>query len=285
MFQAPSASETETGGGTGSGPTTATGTDTPAGGATVDWRVVTWVLGGALLLYYLVPLGALLFSQPPGRVLAQLQSEYVIVAATNSLVTASATTLLSTVFGLPLAYWLSRSTFRGKHLVLTLVIAPLVLPPIVSGMLLLELVGPGGPGSALGIPFTRSLLGIVLAQTFVASPFLVVTAKAAFDGVDRRLEHASRSLGKSRWTTVRRVTLPIAKPGIVAGITLTFARAIGEFGATIMLAYYPRTLPVQIWRSYESMGLETAMPVAVVLVVAAGVALLVINTVGANPWR
>lgn len=277
MFQTPSGTDTGTG--------AETGTDNPAGGATVDWRVVTWVLGGVLLLYYLVPLGSLLFSQPPGRVLDQLSSEYVLAAATNSLVTASATTVLSTVFGLPLAYWLSRSRFRGKHVVLTLVIAPLVLPPIVSGMLLLELVGPGGPGAALGIPFTRSLLGVVLAQTFVASPFLVVTAKAAFDGVDQRLEHASRSLGKSRWTTVRRVTLPIAKPGIVAGITLTFARAIGEFGATIMMAYYPRTLPVQIWQSYNAMGLEAAMPVAVVLVVAAGVALLVINTVGTNPWR
>ena len=275
MFQTPSATETDAG----------TETDAPAGRASVDWRVVTAVLGGALLLYYVVPLGALLFSQPPGRILAQLQHEYVIVSATNSLFTASATTVLSTAFGLPLAYWLSRSTFRGKGVVLTLVIAPLVLPPIVSGMLLLELVGPGGPAAALGVPFTRSLVGIVMAQTFVASPFLVVTAKAAFDGVDRRLEHASRSLGKSRWTTIRRVTLPIAMPGIVAGVTLTFARAIGEFGATIMMAYYPRTLPVQIWRSYESMGLDAAMPVAVVLVVAAGVALLVINTVGTNPWR
>ncbi|MEF8757617.1 MAG: ABC transporter permease [Halobacteriales archaeon] len=277
MFQTPSGTDADAG--------TDTGTDNPAGGATLDWRVVTVLLGGALLLYYLVPLAALLFSQPPGRVLDQLGSEYVVAAAANSLITASTTTLISTVLGLPLAYWLSRSTFRGKQVVLTLVIAPLVLPPIVSGMLLLELVGPGGPVAALGVPFTRSLLGVVLAQTFVASPFLVVTAKAAFDGVDRRLEHASRSLGKNRWTTVRRVTLPIAKPGIVAGITLTFARAIGEFGATIMMAYYPRTLPVQIWQSYNSMGLDAAMPVAVVLVVAAGVALLVINTVGTNPWR
>lgn len=254
-------------------------------GRRTDWFVVGASLGGLLLLYYLVPLGALLFAQSPESVVAQLGSARVLSAARNSLVTATASTALSAVFGLPLAYWLARTEVRGKNAVLTLVLLPLVLPPIVSGMLLLEVVGPDGLGAFTSLSFTRSLLGVVLAQTFVASPFFVVTTKAAFESVDRHFEHASRSLGKSRKTTFQRITLPLAIPGIIAGLTLTFARAMGEFGATLMLAYYPRTLPVQIWRSFLSDGLDAAFPVAVVLVGLALGALLVINAFGRNSWR
>jgi molybdate/tungstate transport system permease protein len=250
-----------------------------------DWFVAGASLGALLLLYYLVPLGALLFAQSPASVLSQLGSARVLSAARNSLLTASASTALSAAFGLPLAYWLARTDVRGKNAVLTLVLVPLVLPPIVSGMLLLEVVGPNGLGAFTSLSVTRSLLGIVLAQTFVASPFFVVTTKAAFESVDRQFEYASRTLGKPRNTTFRRVTLPLAMPGIVAGLMLTFARAMGEFGATLMMAYYPRTLPVQIWRSFLGDGLDTAFPVAVVLVgVALGV-ILVITAWGRNPWR
>jgi len=258
---------------------------TERGQKTSDWLVAAGTLGALLLLYYLVPLTALLFAQPPASVAETLRSGAVVTAARNSVLTATASTTLSVIFGLPLAYWLARTEFRAKNAVLTLVLLPLVLPPIVSGMLLLEVFGPDGVGALTALPTTRSLLGIVIAQTFVASPFLVVTAKAAFESVDRRLEYASLSLGEARSTTFRRVTLPLAKPGIIAGITLTFARAIGEFGATLMLAYYPRTLPVQIWQSFLTDGLDAAFPVAVVLVGVAVATLLIINAVGYNPWR
>ena len=135
------------------------------------------------------------------------------------------------------------------------------------------------------MPLTRSLPGVVLAQTFVASPFVVVTGKAAFEGVDRTLEHASRSLGKGRWTTARRVTLPLAAPGVLAGMTLAFARAMGEFGATVMVAYYPRTMPVAVWDAFLEGGLEAAYPVAIVLVAVSIAALVVLNTVASNPWE
>ncbi|WP_199242221.1 ABC transporter permease subunit, partial [Halorubrum sp. SD626R] len=142
----------------------------------------------------------------------------------------------------------------------------------------------GEAAAAAGLPLTRSLAGVVLAQTFVASPFVVVTAKAAFESVDRTLEHASRSLGKSRLTTARNVTLPLAGPGILAGVTLAFARAIGEFGATMMMAYYPRTMPVQIWVSFVELGLDNAYPVAILLVLIAATTLVCLNTVASNPW-
>ena len=114
---------------------------------------------------------------------------------------------------------------------------------------------------------------------------VVVTAKAAFESVDETLEYASRSLGKGRWATARNVTLPLAGPGILAGVTLAFARSIGEFGATMMLSYYPRTMPVEIWVSFVSLGLDSAYPVAILLVAISVAALLVLNTVARNPWR
>ncbi|WP_435184600.1 ABC transporter permease subunit [Halobellus sp. EA9] len=253
----------------------------------LDWLSVVFVLGAVLLVYYLFPLVSLLVSQPPAAVIRRLSSPDVVAAATTSLLAATASAAIATAFGLPLAYWLARADGRIETLVTALVVLPLVLPPIVSGMVLLTVVGPetlvGRLAAANGLPLTRSLAGVVLAQTFVASPFVVVTAKAAFESVDRSLEYASRSLGKSRLVTVRRVTLPLAWPGILAGITLAFARSIGEFGATIMLAYYPRTMPVQIWVSFTTLGLDRAFPTAVVLVAIAVATLVVLNALGRNP--
>jgi len=254
-----------------------------------DWLSVALVLGGVLLLYYVVPLLSLFLSVPPGTVLSRLSDPTVVDSATTSLLSASISTVVATLFGLPLAYWLARTDGLVTKVVLAVVVLPLVLPPTVGGIVLLTVFGPGSPlgdaAIAAGVPLTRSLAGVVLAQTFVASPFVVVTAKAAFEGVDRTLEHASRSLGKSRLATARHVTLPLAGPGILAGVTLAFARAIGEFGATMMVAYYPRTMPVQIWVSFQSLGLDNAYPVAILLVLVAAAALLLLNTVASNPWE
>jgi len=255
----------------------------------IDWLTVALVLGGLLVVYYLAPMVSLFLSVPPGEVFARLGDPVVTGAATTSLLSASISTVLAALFGLPLAYWLARAETRWRNVVLAVVVLPLVLPPTVGGVVLLTMVGPstvlGETAAAASLPLTRSVAGVVLAQTFVASPFVVVTAKAAFESVDRTLEHASRSLGEGRWSTARNVTLPLAGPGILAGVTLAFARAMGEFGATMMLAYYPRTMPVEIWVSFVSTGLEGAYPVAILLVVVSVLALVVLHTVAANPWR
>ena len=253
-----------------------------------DWLSVALALGGVLLLLYALPMVALFLSVPPGDLLARIDDPIVVSSATTSLLSASISTLLATAFGLPLAYWLARTDTPLTTVVLAIVVLPLVLPPTVGGIVLLTVFGPGSllgdTAIAAGFPLTRSLAGVILAQTFVASPFVVVTAKAAFESVDETLEYASRSLGKSRWTTARRGTLPVAGPGILAGVTLAFARAIGEFGATMMLAYYPRTMPVQIWVAFLELGLENAYPVAMLLALIAAGALVVLHTVAANPW-
>lgn len=255
----------------------------------LDWLTLAVVLGGVLLVYYLAPMVSLFLAVPVGDVIGRIGDPTVVDAARTSVLSASVTTGIATVFGLPLAYWLARTETATRNVVLAIVVLPLVLPPTVGGVVLLTVFGPntavGGAAAAAGVPLTRSLPGVILAQTFVASPFIVVTAKAAFESVDPALEHASRSLGKGRFTTARRITLPLAAPGILAGMTLVFARAMGEFGATMMLAYYPRTMPVQIWVSFVSLGLDNAYPVAILLILLAVVVLAVINTVASNPWE
>ena len=260
-----------------------------SGAGRPDWLAVALGLGGLLCLFYLVPVVSLFLSVSPTGLVARLGERELVGAARTTLLSAGVTTVVATAFGLPLAYWLARAEGHWTTAVLGVVVLPLVLPPTVGGIVLLSVFGPntalGGAATAAGFQPYRSFLGVVLAQTFVASPFVVVTAKAAFEAVPRELEHASRSLGKGRWTTALRVTLPLAAPGILAGMTLTFARAMGEFGATMMVSYYPTTLPVSIWTSFNALGLDGAYPVAVVLVVLSVVALALLNTLAANPWE
>jgi molybdate/tungstate transport system permease protein len=260
----------------------------PRSEASRPWQRVAAVLGALLLLYYLVPLVTLVLAEPPDRLLRAIASPRVRSAAVTSLAAATGSTLLATVLGVPLAYWLARREDRLGTLVTAVVLLPLVLPPIVSGVLLLTIVGPGSPlGAALagvGIRIPGTLAGTVLAQTFVASPFVVVTGRAAFASVDRDLERASLSLGQSQGRTLRHVVLPLAWPGLLAGVVLAFARSMGEFGATLMVAYYPQTLPVEIWDAFRALGLDAAMPVAVVLVGVAVLTLLSVTAVGRSTW-
>nr|WP_264475098.1 ABC transporter permease [Salinirubrum litoreum] len=212
-----------------------------------------------------------------------------VSAAQYSLATAPAATLLATAFGVPLAYVLARASFPGKLAVEALVALPLVVPPVVAGVMLLTGVGHGSVvgslASAVGLPLTDSYLGIVLAQTFVAGPFLVVTARAGFAGVDERLEEASRTLGRGRWGTFRRVSLPLARGHVLAGIVLTFARAVGEFGATMLTAYTPHTLPTQIWVAFLSRGVTATVPLVVLLLVIGGSVVVAVQASGRGLWQ
>jgi len=253
-----------------------------------DWRYVAAVAGALLLALYLLPVLALAVARPPGAVLARLGDPRVLDAVGTSLLTASIATAVATALGVPLAYWLSRLDGRLAAVLTGVVVLPLVLPPVVAGILLVAVFGPGGlaPVDAIaGVQFSRSTLGIVVAQTFVASPFVVVTATAAFDRVDPALAEAARSLGHGPAATFRNVTLPLARPGVLAGVTLTFARSMGEFGATMLVAYYPRTVPVAIWRAFVSDGLSAALPLAAVLLAVSLAALLALRALGADPWR
>ena len=231
--------------------------------------LVPALLGALILVYFAIPFGAFIARTGTANVLAGLSTPEAQVAIRNSLLTAPVSTAIATVFGVPLAYVLARTTFPGKRLVEALVILPLIIPPVVGGAMILTAVGRftpiGAAAAALGIPLTDSLVGVILAQTFVAAPFVIITARAGFGGVDERLEQASRSLGYGPLSTFWNVSLPLARGAIVAGIVLTFARAIGEFGATMMVAYNPRTMPTRIWVDFIAGGIDAIVPLALAL--------------------
>ena len=231
-------------------------------------RTVIAVLGAVLAAYLLVPFAAFLAQNglPAPSAFADPAVESAIVA---SLVTAPVATLLATVFGVPLAYVLARYSFRGKRLLEALVVLPLVTPPVVGGVVLLSAFGRltpiGSAATALGLPLTEGYAGVVLAQTFVAAPFLVVTARSGFASIDADLERAARNLGKGPLATFRHVSLPLARGSIVAGIVLTFARALGEFGATMLLGHPPETMPTRIWVAFVAGGTDATVPLVVAL--------------------
>jgi molybdate transport system permease protein len=177
-----------------------------------------------------------------------------------SLVTASAATLVTIIIGIPLAWLLARADFRGRGVARALVTVPLVLPPVVGGIALLLAFGRRGIvgqylDSCCGITLPFTTPGVVVAETFVAMPFLVITIEGALRGLDTRFEDAAATLGAGRVTVFRRVTLPLILPSIVAGIVLTFARALGEFGATITFAGnlqgVTQTLPLAVYVGLE----------------------------------
>lgn len=226
--------------------------------------VVPWGLGvpaalGALFL--VLPLVGLL-ARTPWRGLGRiLTDDQVVTALRLSLECASIATVISVVVGVPLAWVLARARFRGLGMLRALVTLPLVLPPVVGGVALLLAFGREGVVGqqlnswfGLTLPFTTP--GVVLAEAFVAMPFLVITVEGAFRSADQGFEEAAASLGASRLTVFRRVTLPLIGPSLVAGAVLCWARALGEFGATITFAgNFPgrtQTMPLAVYLALES---------------------------------
>jgi molybdate transport system permease protein len=243
---------------------------------------VLWLPAGLALAFLVLPLVALLVRTPWTAVPELLLTAEVGQALRLSLVCASSATLVCLVLGVPLAWVLARARFPGRSLVRALVTVPLVLPPVVGGVALLLLLGRRGVlGQHLdrwfgvSLPFTTP--AVVIAEAFVALPFLVVAVEGALRGADRRYEDAAATLGASRLTIFRTVTLPLVLPGVAAGAVLCFARALGEFGATITFAgSFPgvtRTMPIEVY-----LALETDPDRAVVLsllLLAVSVAVLV----------
>jgi molybdate transport system permease protein len=225
---------------------------------------------------------ALLVRTPWQSLPERLLSPGVGSALRLSLICAASATLVCLVLGVPLAWVLARATFPGRRLVRALVTVPLVLPPVVGGVALLLLLGRRGViGQYLDrwfgvtLPFTTP--AVIIAEAFVALPFLVIAVEGALRGADRRYEDAAATLGASRWVIFRRVTLPLIAPGIRAGAVLCFARALGEFGATITFAgSFPgvtRTMPIEVYLALES-DPETAVVLSLVLL-AVSIAVLV----------
>ncbi len=242
------------------------------------WIFVPAVAGAAFLL---LPLVAIVLRTPWGRFFDLITSEASREALALSLRTSATSTLLCILFGVPLAVVLARTTFRGQGIVRSLVLLPLVLPPVVGGIALLYTFGRRGllgeSMEVLGIQVAFSTTAVVMAQTFVAMPFLVVSLEGALRTAGQKYEVVAASLGAGPTTVFRRVTLPLVLPGLVSGAVLAFARSLGEFGATITFAGslqgVTRTLPLEIYLRRET-DAQGAVALSLVLVV---VAVLVIG--------
>jgi len=228
------------------------------GGAPIPWPIA--VPAGIGLGFLTLPLAALLVRAPWTGLGTALGTPEARAALRLSLLTATTATAVCALLGVPLAWVLARGGYRGLRLVRALVTLPLVLPPVVGGVALLLAFGRRGvvghwldAGVGVRLPFTPA--GVVVAEAFVAMPFLVLAVEGALRGTDPRLEEAAATLGASRWVTFRRVTLPLVLPGLVAGMVLCWARALGEFGATITFAgSFPgrtRTMPLEVYLALE----------------------------------
>ena len=222
---------------------------------------------------FLLPLVGLLARTPWSQFTTLLMEPRVLQALRLSMTTSLASLALSLVLGVPLAWLLARAEFPGRRLLRALCVLPMVLPPVVGGVALLTAFGRRGVIGAplerltgVTLPFTTA--GVVLAITFVSMPFLIVTVEAGFRSVDRRYEDAAATLGASRWTVLTRVTLPLLMPSLLAGMALAWARALGEFGASITFAGNlpgrTQTVPLAVYLELERSA-DTAIVLSLVL--------------------
>jgi molybdate/tungstate transport system permease protein len=226
--------------------------------------------GLALACLVLFPVIAAIMAESPLTLGNVVADPLVQKAVGRTLLTATISTLCLLVLAVPLAYALARLTFPGKALLLAAVDLPIVVPQSVAGIALVQVFGPRQPlGEALnrafGVSFDGTYWGVCLAQIFVAMPFIVKAALAAFESVPPELELSARTLGASPWSAFRRVALPLASRGIFLGAVLAWARAAGEFGALYMIAATPETAPVAAWNLFHSKGLAESGPLVAVL--------------------
>jgi molybdate transport system permease protein len=244
-----------------------------------NWGSAAVVALAAMFAVFLaLPIVVLIVRSILSGALAAVAGSSAIIAALGlSLATTSVSLALAIAFGLPLAFVLARRSFRGKWLVEAIVDLPIVLPPAVAGLALLLVFGRrgvlAGPMQAAGMDIAFTTIAVILAQTFVSAPFFVRSARAGIAGVDRDLEDAARVDGATEARLFRDVTVPLAGTVLAGGLVMTWARALGEFGATIMFAGNvegrTQTLPLVVYAEFQAGNLDSSIAGAVILILAA----------------
>jgi molybdate transport system permease protein len=253
------------------------------------------ILVAALIgaLVFVVPLLGLVWRAPWSSAFEVLRSHEAMEAIRLSLVTSLSATAIALVLGVPLAWVQARVAYPGRNVVRALTTLPMVLPPVVGGIALLLALGRRGLAGQylddLGVHLPFHVGGAVLAELFVSMPFLVLTVEAAFRSVDTRLEDAARTLGASRLTVFRRVTLPLIRPSLIAGSVLCWARALGEFGATITFAGNlpgkTQTLPLFVYVTLEGTNPDAAIVLSLVLLAISALVLVAVFSTLRDRWR
>ncbi|MEO6056581.1 MAG: ABC transporter permease [Gemmatimonadales bacterium] len=247
-------------------------------------RAAGVVLGGLLVVLLGLPLVSLVLRIPPATLLARLQDPLILQALRLSLLTSLAATVVVVLTGLPVAHLLATAEFRGKRVLEAFIDLPMVLPPTVAGVALLTAFGRTGLAghalSAAGITLPFTTLGVIVAQAFVAAPFFVGTARAGFVEVDRKYRDAAATLRAAPAYTFVRVLIPLAAPSLLAGAAMSWARALGEFGATITFAGnmpgVTQTMPLAVYLALQT-DLEAAVALSVLLLLVSLTVLLAIR--------
>ncbi|HTS33720.1 MAG TPA: ABC transporter permease [Thermoplasmata archaeon] len=267
------------------------------------WLVLQLVLSGSLLLLFLLPIYALFTYAPPSEILSAASNQTVDTAIWLTFFASGIAVLAAVVFAIPLGYLLARRAFRGRSLVESVVSLPIVVPHLLVGLGLFFLVIPGSPlyrfTTAIGFPVYDTIWGVVLVMVFVSAPYTVLAADLSFRAIDARVIEASRALGAGPATAFLTVSLPLALRGIVAGLLLTWARAVSEIGGILILAYtvYPggpyngpvtSTLSVLVYNLFQAGDLSAAAAVSSVFLLIAFVLFVVVRLgerSGWVPWR
>ena len=251
-----------------------------------------WILAVIGSLLFILPLAGLVWRAPWSDAWTQLSSGPALQALRLSLITSLCATAFGLVIGVPLAWVQARVSYPGKRIVRALTTLPMVLPPVVGGLALLlafgrrGLVGPALSHAGIQLPFSTA--GAVLAEAFVAMPFLVVTVEAALRSSDQRLEEAARTLGAKRWAVLWHVTLPTVRASLAAGAILCWARALGEFGATITFAGSlqgkTQTLPLFVYATLEGTNPNGAIILSLLLLVVSLFILIALRDSWLGAW-
>lgn len=250
--------------------------------------IVSSVVGACMILFLVVPIIGSVADSASG-IPAALTDSRTVNAIWTSFYCAFLATIFTLAFGVPFAYVFARNEFLGKRFVDSLIDIPILIPHNAAGIALLTVLGPnyliGATLANLGIGFVDTILGIVVAMAFVSAPFMIRSAQQAFMSVNPKLEKVGKSLGATNFRAFTTITLPLALRGILTGCLLTWARAVSEFGAVVILAYFPKTAPVRLYDAFLSEGLGAALPISGLLIILAVVILISFRLVVARSIR
>lgn len=239
--------------------------------------IASAVLGAGMVIFLMLPIASSIVGSATG-IPGALEDSGTRNAIITSVYCASLSMVFTMIFGIPLAYIFARYSFAGKNFIEPLIDLPILIPHNAAGIALLMILTPnsmiGGFFDKLGIRFVDSVIGIVVAMAFVSAPFMIRSAQDAFISINPAMEHVARSLGASELQVFRHVSFPLAARGVLTGCLLTWARSMSEFGAVVILAYYPITAPIDLYDTFVTEGLSRALPINGLLIMIAIVILI-----------
>jgi molybdate/tungstate transport system permease protein len=250
--------------------------------------VIAGIIGAVAVFFIAIPIVGMFFKVGWEGLAQAWADDNAVRAIFMSMEAALYATVLSLIFGIPLAYFLARRDFIGKSFIESIIDLPIVVPHTVAGIALLMVFGANGffgaPLESIGMRIADSMVGIVIAMMFVSAPFLINAAREGFESVDPRLENVAMGLGAPRARVLFTVTLPLSKRHLFTGSVMTWARAISEFGAVVIIAYYPMIAPTYIYTEYLQYGLSKSGPVAALLLLIVVIIFVILRTI-AGRWK